>query len=169
MWYMYAKTNGKISDDELTRRLKDIIRSNKFILRMFKEFGVPIDAIEGDNLSFHVSSLDGRYAQSKGTDIFLSDKLFEDNFFKDGIHFAVHELTHWLTRQREALCYLADPEEIDAFSFSMAYELLRGTGEEELKELFFPILESHFEEEIDAGKVFVALMTKAKAKISDIS
>ena len=73
----------------------------------------------------------------------------------------MHELIHWLTRQKEKEFYFADPEEIDAFSSQIAFEILRGKNKRQIAKVFFPIIKSHFSQEQDANKLFEALFAKA--------
>jgi len=161
-WFLIATTG--ISDEELNDKLKKILRTSPFFLKMFKEYGISMCELK--NLQFHIKSMKGRHAQSKGKDIFLSKNLFGDgNFFDNKIHFVVHELVHWLTKMREKNCYISDPEEVEAFTFGMLYELLRGKKEEEIKNIFFPILSAHLDTEENAEDIFRAFFTKAKDKL----
>jgi len=161
-WYITAK--NRISEEEINLRIKDIIREGKFFAKMFDAFGVSIDRID-KHLNFHVVDMDGKHAQSKKEDIFLDNKLLNDeSFFDTQIHFVVHELIHWLTRQREKDCYFADPEEIEAFTHAIAYEILRGEHDERLRKTFFPIIEAHFDEATNANLLFKALLAKAHLK-----
>jgi hypothetical protein len=163
MWYKISQNMPDPS--ELTKKMKDIIRNNKFFLNLFKEFGVPIDRMD-ENLSFEIKDLPGKFAQSDSTTIYLNKKLFEDgDFFKTNLHFAIHELVHWLTRQKEKDFYFADPEEVESFSYSMAFELLRGKHPDEIRKVFFPIIEAHFDEQQDANKLYEALLAKAIVRI----
>ena len=91
---------------------------------------------------------------------------YSDEFIKkykkneDIIHYVVHEITHWLTRQKEKEHYFQDPEETAAFQTGMAYELLRGKNKNEIFETFFPIIKNHFEDKNNAKKFFEALFIK---------
>ena len=157
-WFKQAKIG--MSNQELSDKLKNIVRTNAFFVRMFKTYGIPIEAV--DKLKFEVVKLDGKFAQSDSKTIYLNETLFEkDSFFKENLHFFVHEMIHWLTRQKEREFYFADPEEIEAFSSQMAFEILRGKGKDEITKVFFPIIKSHFDQEQDANKLFEALFAKA--------
>jgi hypothetical protein len=157
-WFKQAKIG--MSNEELSDKLKNVVRTNAFFARMFKTYGIPIEDV--DKLRFEVMDLDGKFAQSDSKTIYLNETLFEkDSFFKENLHFFVHEMIHWLTRQKEQEFYFADPEEIEAFSSQMAFEILRGKGKQEIAKVFFPIIKSHFDEEQDANKLFEALFAKA--------
>ena len=163
-WFKISKTG--ISDEELGNKLKNIVRTNPFFIRLFEEYGVPIDDL--NKLSFKIMKLDGKFAQSDSKTIYLNENLFDNGmFFKENLHFFVHEITHWLTRQKEKEFYFADPEEIEAFSSQMAFEILRGKNKRQIEDVFFPIIKSHFSEEQDADKLFKALFTKAVLRYNE--
>lgn len=158
-WFKYSKTG--ITEQELSRKLKDTIRTNPFFVNMFREYGVPTETID-NNLVFKIVDLEGKFAQSDSKTIYLNENLFENGkFFTDNMHFFVHELIHWLTRQKEKEVYFADPEEVEAFSSQIAYEILKGKKREEITKVFFPIIKSHFEQKQNANKLFEALFAKA--------
>lgn len=162
MWYIIAQTG--MSNQELNRKLKSIIRENPFFHKMFEEFDIPLDRID-DHLIFKAKKMHGIYAQGNGKYIFINPKLFEKgDFLEEKIHFIAHELTHWLTKQREKDCYFSDPEEISAFIFGIIYELLRGKSKQEIFHVLFPIIEAHFEQRQDAKQVFELLFKKALKK-----
>jgi hypothetical protein len=160
-WYKLAK--NIINETELNKRLKSLIKSSKFFIKLFEEYDIPIDRL--DSLSFEIKDLDGKFAQSDAKTIYLNTELLKDSkFFDDGIHFVVHEITHWLTRQKEKDSYFADPEEIEAFSHAMAFELVRGKEVSYIKKVFFPIIEAHFSNEDDANKLFKFLLMKSMVR-----
>ena len=162
-WYKIAKKD--ISNEELNRRLKSIIRSNSFFQKLFHDLDVPIDRID-DKLTFTKKKLNGRYAQGNSEDIYINERLFDNgDFFENKIHFIVHEIVHWLTRQREKDFYFTDPEEIDAFVYGILYELLRGKREEEIRKVFYPIISKHFENKNNAQRAYRAMFEKALSKI----
>jgi hypothetical protein len=165
-WYITAKT--KLSQKDINSRLKKIIKSNKFFVDMFNAHSVPLDRVD-DHLTFEVKELDGKKAQSDSKTIILNKKIIEKgDFFENGLHYVVHELHHWLTRQKEKNFYFADPEEIDAFSMGMAYEILRGKKAKEISEIYRPIIEDHFSEEQDAKKLLKVLFYRAKEKAKQL-
>ena len=161
-WYISSKT--KSSEKEINHRLKKILKTNKFFVDMFKAHSVPLDRID-DHLTFEIKELDGKKAQSDSKTIILNKKIVNNgDFFENGLHYVVHELHHWLTRQKEKNFYFADPEEIDAFSMGIAYEILRGKKPKEISEIYKPIIEDHFSEEKDANKLLKVLFYRAKEK-----
>ena len=97
----------------------------------------------------------------------MNSKLFSNgNFFKDNLHFVVHEITHWLTRQREEQFYFADPEEIEAFSCGIAFEILQGKNTSDIIDTFLPIVKAHFDDIQNAYELFRALYAKAMDKVN---
>jgi len=157
-WFKYSKTG--ITEKELSQKLKDAIHTNPFLVNLFKEYGVSVDTTK--NLTFRIVDLKDKFAQSDSKTIYLNKSLFEGcNFFAENMHFFVHELIHWLTRQKEKEVYFADPEEVEAFSSQMAFEILRGKNKQQITDTFFPIIKSHFSKEQSADKLFEALFAKA--------
>ena len=55
---------------------------------------------------------------------------------------------HFLHRQRENNCYLSDPEEVEAFTIGMAYQLKVGKSIEDIKEFYLPIFEKHYKNDL---------------------
>ena len=162
-WYITARTG--LSQTELNRRLKSIIRKHPFIVKMIDEYDIPIDEIE-DQLTFKIKKLRGRHAQGNGRLIYLNEKLFEDgDFFKNNLHFVVHEMVHWFTKQREERCYFADPEEVEAFTFGMMFEMLRGKTKQEILQIFFPIINAHFDGKEKSSIVFNQIYEHACHKL----
>ena len=158
-WYKIAKIG--MNNDELNKKLKDLIHSNTFFVHLFKKYNIPVDKID-HNLKFEVKDIDGGFSQANGQNIFLSPKLFENtDFFKDSIHFVIHELVHWLIRQKEKDNYFSDPEEKQAFSEAMAYEILRGKSKKEIYSTFFPIIKGNTDNEDQALKLFNIVWTRA--------
>ena len=160
-WFVTASSGQ--SSSGIIRKIKKVIRTDPFFIRLFKKYDIPVDKV--DDLAFKIKDLRGMYAKSNSKEIHLDSKLFEDDdFIKNNMHFVVHELVHWLTRQREKDCYFADPEEIEAFTHAIAYEILRGEHDERLRKTFFPIIEAHFDEATNANLLFKALLAKAHLK-----
>ena len=155
---------ANISEKDLNTKLKKMIREDPFFNRMFREYGIPINKIN-DELVFRIKKMDDRFSQANNQYIDLDEKLFKDgDFFTEKMHYVVHELTHWLTRQKEQDMYFYDPEEQDAFALGMAFEILRGSNENDIRDVFYPIIRTHFHSEDNAEKLFKALFAKAVFK-----
>ena len=162
-WFLTASTN--ISSTELSRKLKNIIRKTPFFVNLFKKYHVPMETVD-DNLTFKIKEMKGRYAQSDSEEIAINSKLFESgDFFKDHLHFVIHELVHWLTRQREKRHYFSDHEEVEAFIYGMTYQLTRGKNKIEIEKVFFPIIKEHFKSETKAKVFFEYLFRRSIEKV----
>lgn len=152
----------EIKEDEFNKEIKEFIKSSPFFEKLFSIYEVPIDAV-GKNLNFYIVDLDGRHAKSKDDDIYINSKLLDSvDSLNDILHFIVHEITHWLTRQREKMCYFSDPEELEAFSLGIAFEMARGKSKEEIEKVYYPIILAHFKEEEQARKMFIEFLKSAK-------
>ena len=139
--------------------MKQHIRNSPFIQKMFDNYGVPFERL--DELTIKIEDLHGRHAKSNEEFIMVDEqsvKECEDP--QEVVHYIVHELTHWLTRQREEDNYFANPEELKAFTMGMAYELVRGSGAEAIIKLYKPIFDKHLEGQ-DSMEVFNVCFSKA--------
>lgn len=158
MWYAYAKSNE--SSVEVSRKIKKIIRQSPFFIKLFNKYGIPIEKIE--DVVFKIMDLRGKHAQSNSEEIDLNTKLFENgDFFKNNLHFVVHEIVHWLIRQREKDHYFSDPEEHDAFVSAMAYQISNGADKQCVYNTFFPMIEDHFRDRENAVRLFSQLYQNA--------
>lgn len=158
-----------LSEDEFNKQVKCFIKESEFFNKLFHLYEVPIEAVDGE-LRFHIVDLDGRHAKSKGEDIYINKKLMSQysGDIESVLHFVVHEMIHWLTRQRESMCYFSDPEELEAFSLGIAYEIYRGKSEDEVRKIYFPIIEAHFEESTQAEKMYKEFLKSAYVIIKNI-
>lgn len=155
-----------MTEKEFNTKLKDAIRLNPFFVVLFKKFHVPVERMY-TNLTFKVGEIDGKNAISDAETITFNKKLLKSNFFEEGLHYVVHEMVHWLQRQREGNMYFSDPEEIEAFSTGIAYELGRGKKEEDIRAIYYPIIVDHFNNPTDAEKMFCSLVFDAKKRLKD--
>jgi len=165
-WHKIAKEieNNQTSMNKI---LKDIIKRNKFIIQMFHNNSIPLDRID-TNLTFEFQDLDGKKALSDSKRIVFDNSIFNGKISsKENIHFLIHELYHWLKRQKERAFYLADPEEVEAFILGIAYEIVRGVPNEEIAQIYYPIIEDHFDKDKDAYKMFKALFSSAIKKAKE--
>lgn len=128
----------------LNKKIKTLVKNSPFFKQLFMTFNVPLDRID-NSLDIRIVPLNGKNAKSNGKVIFINKKLYDrGDFIPNCLHFIVHELIHWLTRHREKDCYFTDPEEIQAFTMGMVWEILRGKGKEEIFKVYFPIIRAHF-------------------------
>ena len=157
-WFVTAKLGT--DPRQLSRRIKKIIRSSPFFLRMFDAYNVPMEKL--DDVMFRAKKMRGTYATSNSKEIWLNEKLFENGgFYPAHLHFVVHELVHWLTRQREKECYFADPEEVEAFVYGMSWQIEEGRSKEEISRVYLPIIKSQFKEIGNPVELFDKFFDKA--------
>ena len=148
--------------------MKSLIKKDKYVISLFKQFGIPVDLIDR-KLTFHIKDLDGKHAEANGKDIFLNNKLFTEGcFFKDNLHFVIHELIHWLHRQSEKKWYFNDQEEIQSFVAAIAWEIHSGKTAREIQNEIYPIVKGHFTKEKNAKDFFNYLLTKAVFDIKNL-
>jgi len=147
-------------DYELNNKIKKFIKNNPFIKKLFHIYNVPLEKIDR-HLAFHIIDLDGKNAKSKGEDIFINKDIYDKNFLKNYAHLIIHELTHWLTRQREEDCYFSDPEEQEAFAWGIAWEIHRGKHINQIKKFYLPLIKKHFSTEKEALILFKKLYQTA--------
>ena len=160
-WYKFS------AQKNINEHLKTIIKNNKFIKKMFDLLSVPLNRID-KNLTFQFKDLKGKKALSDSKTIVFDKELFEGKItLEENIHYLIHELYHWIKRQKEQAFYFADPEEVEAFILGMTYEILRGVPEDKIAEIYYPIIEDHFAESKDAKKMFNALFSSARKKVKN--
>jgi len=157
----------KISTKNINDYIKSIIKDNRFIRKMFDMNSVPINRID-THLTFEFKDLKGRKAQSNSKLIIFDENLFKGRITSDeNMHYLIHELYHWIKRQKEKTFYFADPEEIEAFVLGITYELLRGIPVDTIASVYYPIIEDHFDKNKDAKKMFIALLETAKKNVKN--
>jgi len=157
-WFITAKLNKKLQN--INKQLKGIIKENPFFVHLFNLYSVPMEQLK--DLTFVIEKMRGKFAYSDSKKIYLNENLFKNNdLINDKIHFVVHELIHWLTRQREKDSYFSDPEEVQAFIYSICWEIQNGKDKIAIKNIFFPIIDSHFEDIHFSNNLFEILFDKA--------
>lgn len=163
-WYKFSKKQE--SKNEITKKIKDLIKENTFCNFVFNVYNTSLKDI--DEMSIRIVPLKNENAKSDSKGIYLDEKLFKNTEdIKNKMHFIIHELIHWLNRQKENDIYFYDKEEYESFSSSIAYEILNGKKYKDLYITFFPIIIKHFNNEKNAKKFFDKLIEKAKLKIKE--
>lgn len=161
----WFKISEKI-DADFNNNIKNILKNDPFVQNIFKLYDVPMETME-NGLVFIKSKLGKKYAKSNGKEIHINELIANnEEFLKTGIHFIIHELCHWLTRQREKDGYLLDPEEGEAFTLGISWEIKNGKSMEEIASVYLPILSSHFKNKVNAKSLFKRFYENA-LKIAD--
>lgn len=96
------------------------LASNKIVIKMFADYGMPISAIY--NIDFEFVNLNVS-AKTKNKKIYLDRSLLEVKNFDEQVHYLVHEMCHYLQQvtgkiasDQEHEDYLDKKSEVEAFS-----------------------------------------------------
>lgn len=158
-WFKISQQ--KIDQDAFNKKIKEIIKTDRYLISLFEQFDIPIDYIN-DKLTFIITELKDKHSEANDKEIRINSNLFETgNFFKDNFHFIVHELIHWLHRQSEQKWYFNDFEEVQSFAAAIAWELHQNHSLESIKIKILPIVRGHFKNDKDAEAFFELLKNKA--------
>ncbi|MFA5599224.1 MAG: hypothetical protein WDA06_01375 [Phenylobacterium sp.] len=156
-WFVFAQSKNT---EQICRFIKKQIRQDPFFIRLFKLFNIPIDRI--DNLTIKIKPLYGMSAKSNSKTIILDKEVIDkSDTLNDIMHFIVHEICHWLIRQREKEQYFSDPEEHFSFIHAIAYEMKRGQSLDVIKDTFLPMIKAHFTDTKCAEVFYDKLVRKA--------
>ncbi len=156
-WYKTAQNK----DDQFDRKIKQSIKQIKFVVNLFKQMSIPLDWID-NNVKFKVKDLDSINALSDSKQIIINKNLINQFFLEDGIHIIVHQLFHWLNRQRENKVYFSDPQQIDAFAMGIAYQIQRGKSIRDVIKIYKPIVQKHFSKSDDFKALFLYLLKRSQ-------
>lgn len=157
-WFKLASLS--IKERDFNDFIKNVIKKDPFFNKMFEIFDIPLDRL--NNVKFIIKKLNGKNAKSNSKLIILNKDLFDKaESLDDLVHYCLHEITHWLTRQKEKDCYFSDPEEIQAFSLGMAWELKRGKSKEDIYKIYYPIISKHFQDKEKANLIYNKILENA--------
>lgn len=140
--------DSKQKEKVLLDAIKELLKGDSVVQRMFDEFDVPLEDIEQAPLEFAPLKVSAKTRNGK---IYLNKSLLEDGDFSDDIHYIVHELRHWLQqtngdmdkyRKRPELDYLDLPAEIEAFKDQIEF-MANFYGEDRAKEYLEDLLDVH--------------------------
>ena len=155
-WYKLAQTAAA---EQIVAQIKRQLRTSPFFLELLKEYHIPPEDVD-NHLRIRFADLQGKFAEGNGEEIIIDEKLLRGDFFRDNMHYVVHEFFHWLKRRAEAIFYFNDDEEIQAFTLAIAFEILGGRGEDEIMKKLYPIISGHFENDLDAQNMFAKMLIK---------
>jgi len=146
-------SKNDISEKEAKEYLIDLSKNSKFIKKLFKWHNVPFSRLE--DLTIKFKDLGKKYGKSNKDEVWINEKMLDEDDWKQAItHIYIHELNHWLNRQKEDDAYLADPEEIQSFTLGMAWEIASGKSEEDIKKVYKKIMKKHFDDKTLGEKVY---------------
>lgn len=131
---------------ELVKMMKDKVKKDPAVIKKFKEYEVPINAIDNVDVSF--APLDVS-AKTKNKKIYLNESMLcADSKVKDPIQYLVHELVHFAqqltgnTQGHEKSEYLDKDTEIESFKTQIDYKK-RNEGKEEAEKYTDDLLDYH--------------------------
>jgi hypothetical protein len=157
-WFKFAQ---KQSEHEVIAKIKDILRSHRLFAQIMRDYHIPTEDLD-NHMRIIFTDLDGKFAEGNGEEIKLSKKLLDGNFFNNNFHFVVHEFFHWIKRRSEALFYLNDDEEVQSFALAMAWEIIAGKDKSQIAQLFFPLIEGHFQQKGKAIQMYQNILQEAQ-------
>ena len=159
-WFKSAQ--NKVTKNELNKQLKSLIKSHPFFIRLMAKYKIPQNEV--DNIEFSVKDLGERHAEADATTITFNSNLFtEGDFFKDKLFYFVHEFYHWVRRRAEKQFYFNDPEEIESFALSIAWEIIGGKDRATIEHSIFPIIQGHFTDANQAKSLFSQMYEQAES------
>ena len=149
-----------ISTEEFSELVKEKLMSSPSVQKVCQDFEMEADRIK--NLRVEIHDLNDNYAETDGNVMKINKLLLEDgNFFDTKFFIVVHEIVHFLSRQKEEDAYFNDPEEVLGFVLSIAYELEQGSDVDVIWNRIYPKVSFHFDDESDARDFFENMLYKA--------
>lgn len=139
--------------NKMIKKLREHLKTNEVVQKMFKEYDVDIEEI--DYIPMMFGNLDVSAKTDHGVIIYNYRLLADGDFFKD-FSYGVHEMTHWLqqttgtkpTKSSDEGSYLDNPFEQEGFQNQVEY-IADQQGEDEAEKYVDELLEHH---EIDSKK-----------------
>ncbi len=131
----------------LIKEAKELLKKDKTMKKVFKEYGVDISWIDFIPTCFVDLEVSGKTKQAV---VELSYELLRDNDFKKDIQYLCHEYTHYLqqcfnssaTKGSETGNYLKNPFEVEGFQNQIEY-IKEHFGKYEAKEYVSDLLDHH--------------------------
>jgi hypothetical protein len=139
--------------NRMIKKMREYLKQNEVVQKMFKEYGVDIEEI--DYIPMMFGNLEVSAKTNKGIITYNYKLLCDADWFKD-FSYGVHEMTHYLqqtagnkaTQSSDDGNYLHNPYEQRAFSKQVEY-IADQFGENEAEQYVDDLLEHH---EVDDKK-----------------
>ena len=152
--------------NRLLKRMREVLKKDEVVKKMFKEFEVDIEEI--DYIPMKFGKLDVSAKTDHGILIFNWKLLCDADFLED-YSYGVHEITHWLqqttgtkpTQSADDGSYLDNPYEREGFANQIEY-IAKNQGEDEAEAYVDDLLDHH---EIDNKKKRKELETALLKKV----
>lgn len=133
--------------DRMIKKMREFLKNDEVVKKMFKEYEVDIEEI--DYIPMMFGKLDVSAKTDHGIIIFNYKLLTDGDFFKD-FSYGVHEMTHWLqqttgtkpTKSSDDGSYLDNPFEQEGFQNQVEY-IANMFGEDEAEEYVDDLLDHH--------------------------
>src|SRR5208282_1557888 len=152
--------------NRMIKKMREYLKQNDIVQKMFKEYKV--DIAEIDFIPMMFGNLDVSAKTDHGIIIYNYKLLTDGDFFKD-FSYGVHEMTHWLqqttgtkaTKSSDDGDYLRNPFEQEGFANQVQY-IADQFGEDEAKEYVDDLLEHHdVDNKKEKNELKEILMSKA--------
>lgn len=133
--------------NRMLKKLREFLKNDEVVKKMFKEYEV--DIAEIDYIPMKFGNLDVSAKTDHGVIIYNYRLLTDGDFFKD-FSYGVHEMTHWLqqttgtkpTQSSDDGNYLDNPYEQEGFQNQVNY-IAQHFGDDEAEEYVDQLLEHH--------------------------
>lgn len=133
--------------NRMLKKMRDYLKDNEVVQRMFEEYKVDIEEI--DYIPMMFGNLDVSAKTDHGVIIFNYKLLCDGDFFKD-FSYGTHEITHWLqqctgkkaTKSSDDGNYLENPYEQEGFTNQVEY-IADEFGKEEAEDYVENLLDHH--------------------------
>lgn len=137
----------------LLKKLREYLKEDEIVQRMFKEYGADINEI--DYIPMKFDDIDVSAKTDHGVIIYNYELLTDGDFFKD-FSYGVHEITHYLqqtcgtkpTKSSDDGNYLDNPFEEEGFKNQIEY-ISKEFGENEAEKYVEHLLDHHEVEDED--------------------
>lgn len=141
--------------NRMLKKLREYLKKNEVMQKVFKEYDVDISEI--DYIPMMFGNLDVSAKTDHGVIIYSYKLLTDGDFFKD-FSYGIHEITHWLqqttgskaTKSSDDGNYLDNPFEQEGFQNQVEY-IAQQFGDNEAEDYVDDLLEHH---DIDSKKEF---------------
>ena len=158
--------NSCFRDKNKENKIKRVLLNHDLFRDLMEYYNIPIrDIVE--NMEILFCNLSGKFAEGNGQQIRINRALYKDELFEKNFHFIVHEFFHWVRSRAKKRFYFQDPEEIQSFVLSIAWEIMNGRSINDIKKTFFPLINRHFTTKLAANKFFIKMINISR-KIADI-
>jgi hypothetical protein len=139
--------------NRMLKKLREFLKKDEVVQKMFKEYEVDIEEI--DYIPMRFGTLDVSAKTDHGVIIYSYKLLTDGDFFKD-FSYGVHEITHWLqqttgskpTKSSDDGNYLDNPFEQEGFQNQVEF-IANQDGEGEAEDYVDSLLDHH---DVDSNK-----------------